>query len=70
MVEVKKREGESASALLYRFTKKIQRSGVLRESKKRRFHDRPLNRRKIRLSAIYREQKKKEYLKAKKLGTV
>jgi ribosomal protein S21 len=69
-IEVKKREGESAGTLIYRFTKKIQRSGVLREARKRRFHDRSLNRRKIRLSALYRGKKKEEYLKAKKLGTL
>jgi len=69
-IEVKKREGESASTLIYRFTKKIQRSGVLREAKKRRFHDRPSNRRKVRLSAIYRGKKKAEFLKARKMGIV
>ena len=69
-IEVKKREGESASALLFRFTKKVQRSGVLKEAKKRRFRGRPQNRRRVKLSALYREQKKKEFLKAKKLGTI
>jgi ribosomal protein S21 len=69
-MEVKKREGESASSLIYRFTKKIQRGGILAETKKRRFQERPLNRRKRRLSAIHREQKKVEFLKAKKMGTI
>lgn len=70
MVHVWKKEGESAGALIYRFTKKVQQSGVLREAKKRRFRTRPRNKIKIRLSAIHREVKKREYLRAKKLGIV
>lgn len=67
-MEVKKREGESSSALLYRFTKKVQRSGVLREAKKRRFHKRTQSKLKRKLSALHRETKKKEKERAKKLG--
>jgi len=68
-VGVKKREGESPNALAYRFSKKVQQSGVLRESRRRRFHMRPENRNKRRLSALRREEKRKEVEKAKKLGT-
>ncbi len=69
-MELKRREGESISAFLYRFSKKIQRSGVLREAKKRRYKDRPVSRIKKRLSALHREQKKKEIEKTRKLGIV
>ncbi len=58
------------SAFLYRFSKKIQRSGVLREAKKRRYKDRPVSRIKKRSSALHREQKKKEIEKTRKLGIV
>ena len=68
MITIRKKEGEGLGALLYRFTKKVRESGVLRESKKRRFKDRPKNKSKRRLAAIYREGKKKEVEKAKKLG--
>lgn len=67
-MEVKRKEGENPSALLYRFSKKIQQSGVLREAKKRRFRHRAVNRRKRRASALYREERVKEIKKAKKLG--
>lgn len=68
MVFVRKKERETASALFYRFTKKIQQSGVLREAKKRNFRDRLQSRSKRKKAALYREQKKKEVEKAKKLG--
>jgi len=67
-MEIRKKEKESVAGLLYRFSLKIKQSGVLREVKKRRFHHRPTNRRQKRISAIYREAKKKELAKAKKLG--
>lgn len=68
MIEVKKKEGEAAGSLIFRFTKKIRRSGVLLEAKKRRFHKRPVSRIKRRNSAHYREQKKEEVIRLKKLG--
>ena len=68
MLNVTKKEGESAAALLYRFTKRMQQSGILREAKKRRFKHRAPNRLKIKLSALHREAKKKEIARDKKLG--
>ena len=67
-VEVKKREGESVSALLYRFTTKVKRSGILIETRKRRFRGRAMNRTARRASALHRETKKKEMERARKLG--
>lgn len=67
-MQVRKREGESSAALIYRFTKKVQRSGILREVKKRRFRARPLNRLKKKLSALHREAKRRENERARKLG--
>ncbi len=68
MVEVRKKEGESSSALLFRFSKKVKRGGVIREAKKRRFYKRPVSRRQRRLSAQHRTAKKKEFERLKKLG--
>jgi len=68
-VSVKRREGESSTALVYRFTKKVKRSGVLRESRKRRFHQRKVNKNRRRKSALHREKRRQEIEKSKKLGT-
>jgi len=70
MVSVRKKENESASALLFRFTKKVKQSGILKEAKKRRFRVRPTTRRQRRISAIHREYKKREYARLSKLGIV
>lgn len=67
-MEIRKKEGEATGSLIFRFIKKVQQTGVLREAKKRRFHGRPINRLKRRLSALHREVKKKEVEKARKLG--
>ncbi len=67
-MEAKRREGESVGSLLFRFTKKIQRGGVLKEARKRRFYDRTLSQRKRRVAAIRREEKKTEFQRKKKLG--
>ncbi len=69
-MEVRKKEGENPTSLIFRFIKRVQQTGVLREAKKRRFHDRPQNRLKRKLSALHRVQKKVEYEKAKKLGKI
>lgn len=67
-MEVRKRENEATGSLIYRFIKRVQQTGVLREAKKRRFHDRTQNRLKRKISALHREEKKREMEKAKKLG--
>lgn len=67
-MEVRKREGENTNSLIYRFIKRVQQTGVLREAKKRRFYDRTQNRLKRKLSALHREVKKKEMERLKKLG--
>ncbi|MDO8467281.1 MAG: 30S ribosomal protein S21 [bacterium] len=67
-MEVRRKEGENPNSLIFRFLKRMQQTGILRESKKRRFRARPINRLKRKLSALHREEKKVEYEKAKKLG--
>jgi ribosomal protein S21 len=68
MKEIKRKEGESVNALMYRFTKKMQPSGILKESKKRRNYIRPANKTGVRASAAYRSAKKVEIVKQRKLG--
>lgn len=67
---VKKREGESTGSIIYRFTRRVRQSGVLREARKRRFKDRPVSRVKRKTSAVYKEKMRQERVKAKKLGIV
>lgn len=69
-IYIKKKEGESASAFLYRFSKKVQQSGVLKEAKKRRGRGRMLSKTKRKAAALYREGKRKEVEKAKKMGKI
>lgn len=67
-VEVRKKSGESSSAMMYNFTKRIKRSGVLKEARNRRFKARATSRLKRRRSAIHRGTKKKEIERQRKLG--
>jgi len=67
-MELKRREGESMGSFLHRFTKKMRQSGILTEVKKRRFKHRPVSRQKKRVSALYRDAKRKEVERARKLG--
>lgn len=69
-MKLTRKQGESNSAFLYRFSKKIQQSGVLREAKKRKHKSRPTSKRQKRISAIYRAGKMKETERAKKMGTL
>lgn len=68
MIDIKKKDGESPTSHLYRFTKKVQQSGILKEAKKRKFKKRNENKRSRRVSALSREKKKKEFAEARKLG--
>ena len=69
-VEVRKRQGELTSALVYRFTKRIKHGGVLTELKKRRFYKRTENRNKRKKSALYKTEKREAVRRARKLGTI
>ncbi len=67
-MQVKRKENESTGSFIYRFTKKVQQSGVLIEARKRRFRHRPKSRLKMKEAALYREEKKIEVARARKLG--
>ena len=67
-VDTRKKEGENPASLINRFLRRVQQSGVLKESKKRRFHHRPMSRLKRKSSALHREVKKREVMRARKLG--
>lgn len=67
-IEIKKKEGETSGSFLYRFNKRIQRSGLVKETRKRQFQSRPTNRRKRREGALYRIKKQSELAQTKKHG--
>lgn len=68
MIEIKRRKNESVGSFLYRFNKRVQQSGVLKEVRKRRTVSRPVNRRKRRLSAVYKTVKARDVKRKRKLG--
>jgi ribosomal protein S21 len=63
-----KKEKETTGALLRRFSKNVQQSGILLEARKVRFHSKKPNRRARKASALRRLELKKEYDLLKKLG--
>ncbi len=67
-IEVRKRQGESPTNMLFSFTKRVKRSGILKEVRKRKFHTRTTSRLKRRQSAIHRDTKRAEVDRLKKLG--
>ncbi|MBM3654688.1 MAG: 30S ribosomal protein S21 [Alphaproteobacteria bacterium] len=67
-IKVKKREGESVNSLLYRFNKRVQQSGLVREVRRRQFEKRLPNRRKRRDSALYSREKQATIARERKLG--
>lgn len=67
-IQLKRKPGESISAFLRRFSRAIQLSGVLLESKRRRFRRPSPNKNARRMAALRRETVKKEIERLKKLG--
>lgn len=67
-IEVRKKEGESGNSLLFSFTKRVKRSGILKEVRKRKSHKRVMSRIKRRQSAIHRDDRKAEVDRQRKLG--
>ena len=68
VLEVKKQERETSQSLIRRFTKRVQRSGVLVQARKIRFRKRVKSQKMRRKAALRREQIKIQYQKLKKLG--
>ena len=67
-VEVKKQERENSQGLIRRFTKRIQRSGILLRARKNRFYKRQKSKDMKRRAALRRGKLKAEYEKLEKLG--
>jgi hypothetical protein len=67
-MKIQKQLRETSQSLVYRFTKAVQKSGVLVEARKRRFVNRTKSENMLKRAALVRVEKKKEFDKAKKLG--
>lgn len=67
-MKVQKQARENSQSLVYRFTKAIQKSGILIEARKRKFFERPKSKNLKKRDALIRIEKKKEFERAKKLG--
>lgn len=59
MIKLKKRENERAEALLRRFNRLIQDSGLLRTVKEKRFYQKPLSKKERREQAIRKAGRRK-----------
>ena len=67
-MKIVKQPRETSQSLVYRFTKAVQKSGVLLEPRKRRFVVRVKSENMQKRTALAKVTKKKEFAKLKKLG--
>lgn len=65
---VQKREKENVQSLIKRFTKAVQKSGILIRAREKMYKDRNISEEKKKQKALRREKMKKYYEKLKKLG--
>ena len=70
MVEVKRKDGESNEALMRRFSRKVQQSGVLIRARKNRFHQPVKSRIMQRRDTLKRAELREEREELKKLGKI
>jgi len=68
MLEVQRKENETVGALLRRFTRRVQQSGVLIGARKLKFHTAKPTKRAVRVRALRRIIKQKERVRLEKLG--
>lgn len=70
VVEIKKEKRESVASLIRKFTKAVQKSGILVRAREKMYKERNISREKKKRSALRREEMKKKYEKLKKLGAI
>ena len=68
MLEVKRKDDESAESMMKRFSRKVQQSGIVIRARKIRFFQREKSRNLQRRSAIRRAANRKVREEAKRLG--
>jgi len=69
-LEVRKQERETSQNLIRRFTKRVQKSGILLQARKIMFKRRQKSDEAKKRAALRREELKKHYQKLKKLGEI
>ncbi|MEK7626996.1 MAG: 30S ribosomal protein S21 [Patescibacteria group bacterium] len=69
-IKITKKPNETAGALVRRFSQQIHRAGILKEAKRRRHREQPLNKRSVRESALARVKRRQEYEELKRLGKI
>jgi len=67
-LEVKKLERETSQGLVRRFSRRMKQSGILLSARKTRFYERKKSEQMKKRSALRREQLRKEYEIAEKMG--
>ncbi|MCK4473995.1 30S ribosomal protein S21 [Candidatus Parcubacteria bacterium] len=68
VLEVKKENRETSQSLIRRFSRSIQRSGILLRARAVRFRKKDKSKQMKKRTALRKEELKKEYEKLKKLG--
>ena len=68
MIQVKRKERETAESLIRRFSRRVQQSGVLRQVRKLRFRVEEKSKPARRNEALYKVKIRKEIDRLKKLG--
>ncbi len=68
MIHIKRKEKETTEALIRRFSRRVQQSGVLRQVRKLRFRAVEKSKPARRSEALYKVKIRKEINKLKKLG--
>lgn len=67
-LEIRRQERDSSQTLVYRFTKAMQKSGVLLRKRESRYRRRPKSEQAKKVSALRRERAKRAYERLAKLG--
>jgi ribosomal protein S21 len=67
-LEVKKQDRETSQGLVRRFSRRMKQSGILLSARKVRFFERPKSKQMRKRSALRREELRKEYELADKMG--
>lgn len=68
MIQVKRKERETAESLIRRFSRRVQQSGVLRRVRKLRFRQEEKSKDVRRNEALYKVKIRKEIDRLKKMG--
>lgn len=68
MVQVKIKDNETSEALMRRFKKQLQRSGVLNMARQMRYYEPKKNKTKIRKEAARKKENEKKYKILRKQG--